>query len=82
MVIVQSAKGTSVIKIIADILLKADYDAYITAFNTWSDTYKVNPTDDGQFDLVAGAPAAPTYPTATTYESGEITIEWLDDSFV
>ena len=80
MTIVQSQKGTTVVKVCADILLKSTYDTYATAWAAWWDAYALEGGEEGE--LVAGAPNAPAYPELTTYKSGEITLEWADDSFV
>ena len=80
MTVVQSQKGTTVVKVCADILLKSTYDTYIASYNTWWDTYKKEGGDEGE--LVDDAPNAPAFPSSTEYKSGEITLEWADDSFV
>ena len=85
MTVVQASKGTSVIKVVANVLLKADVDTWQTNYNTWLDTYtSIVVNEDGNDELVLadGAPDAPVYPTATTYKSGEITLKWEDDTFV
>ncbi len=85
MQIVQVEKGVSVIKIVADVLLQADHDTHTAALLEWSDAYATSSTDENGNDVVivaTGAPAPPEYPTATEYKSGEITLEWTDDSFV
>ena len=80
--IVQSAKGTTVIKVVADLLLKADYDSWKTAQSAWASSYVTSAEGEEPITIAAGAPDSPTYPTPTTYKSGEITLEWADDTFV
>ena len=81
--IVQSAKGTSVVKVVADVILKSDYDTFMAAHVEWRDAYVLSADVDGaEWRLAEGAPAAPTYPEVTTYESGAITLVWADDTFV
>jgi|14_taG_2_1085336.scaffolds.fasta_scaffold43526_3 hypothetical protein len=80
MTVVQSQKGTTVIRVCAEILLKSTYDTYATAWDDWWDTYRLEGGSEGE--LVAGAPNAPAYPEPTLYKSGEITLEWTDDNFV
>ena len=80
MTIVQTEKGTTVVKVCADILLKSTHDTYMTAYNTWYDTYHLEGGEEGE--LVEGAPNAPAFPTPTTHKSGEITLEWTEDIYV
>jgi len=80
MTIVQSQKGTTVVKVCAEILLKSTYDTYISAYNTWYEAYHLEGGEEGE--LVAGAPNAPAFPAPTVYQSGEITLVWADDTFV
>ena len=82
MPITQSARGTTVVKVVADILLKADYDNWKTAQDTWVDAYFTSEDGADPVTIADGAPSSPTYPTATTYRSGEISLEWADDTFV
>jgi hypothetical protein len=85
MQIVQVEKGVSVIKIVADVLLKADYDTHAAALRVWSDAYATSSTDEDGNNIVitaADAPPPPAYPTPTEYKSGEITLTWEDDTFV
>ena len=81
MYLVQSAQGTSVVKVVADILLKSEVDAYQTEYDAWYDAYVVQPEGE-VMSVVDGAPNPPVSPTPTTYKSGEITLEWADDTFV
>ncbi len=80
MKVLQSEKGITVCKAVATVILKADYDAWKTAHDTWiaEHTEEV----DGDRMQKIGSPNAPAYPSATTYKSGNITLEWADDTFV
>lgn len=82
MVVVQSEKGTTVLKVCADLVLKSEITAYNTAYQTWYDAYAVQPESEEGLQVIAGAPSPPVYPAGTTYKSGNVTLEWLDDSFV
>ena len=84
MTVVQAAKGTSVIKVCASVLLKKDYDAWATAHESWQEDNLVElELEDGtKVEVYKEDPEdAPSYPTGTVYKSGEITLEWSDDSF-
>ena len=93
--IVQTQKGTSVVKVVSEVILKDDVDKYDAEYRTWhdtwmdgSDTEEVPNEETGLmeerplYSVKEGAPDAPAYPVATVYKSGEITLEWSDDSFV
>ncbi len=80
MAVVQSEKGTSVIKVVGEYLLKSDYDAWKAEYDTWSDAYVISPAGE-DMQITEGAPAMPEYPDLTVIKSGELTLEWLDDSF-
>jgi hypothetical protein len=94
MAVVQAEKGTSVIKVCAEVVLKSEEDAWQAEYDAWEKENMVTITlDDGTETIVyknvaadseeeAGTPNAPTPPTPTVYKSGEITLEWSDDSFV
>ncbi len=80
MKILQSEKGTAVIKVVATVILKSDYDTWKTAYDAWiaEHTEEV----DGDRMQKIGSPSAPAYPSASTHKSGNITLEWADDTFV
>ncbi len=80
MKILQSEKGTTVVKIVADVLLKADYDAWKTSYDAWIDEH--TEVVEGERMQKIGSPNQPAYPSTTTYKSGNITLEWADDTFV
>lgn len=84
MKVVQAAKGTSVIKVCASVLLKKDYDAWATAHESWQEDnlVELELEDGSKIEVYKEDPEdAPSYPTGTVYKSGEITLEWSDDSF-
>ncbi len=89
----QVEKGTSVIKVCASIILKSEHDAWQTAYDAWETENMITITlDDGTEAVVYknGSDSednpptsnAPAEPTPTIYKSGEITLEWGDDTFV
>tara|TARA_B100000767_G_C19611711_1_gene470140 strand:- start:263 stop:757 length:495 start_codon:yes stop_codon:yes gene_type:complete len=80
MTIVQTEKGTTVVRVCADILLKSTHDTFMTNYNTWYANYHKEGGEEGE--LVEGAPNAPAFPEPTTHKSGEITLEWTDDAYV
>lgn len=80
MKILQSEKGTTVVKIVATVILKSDYDAWKTANDAWIEEH--TEIVDGNRMQKLGSPNAPAYPSSTTYKSGNITLEWADDTFV
>ena len=85
MTIVQEEKGTSVVKVVVEVILKSEHDAWLIEHEAWHDAYVTETTDeDGETseETAAGAPSPPAYPTPTEYKSGEITLEWADDTFV
>tara|TARA_Y100000389_G_scaffold177421_1_gene189650 strand:- start:3515 stop:4006 length:492 start_codon:yes stop_codon:yes gene_type:complete len=85
MQVYQAEKGTSVIKAVVDLILASEVTAFNTAFTAWQDAYVTETiAEDGEVTYTTdeGAPDAPTYPEATTYKSGEITLKWEDDTYV
>ena len=80
----QAEKGVSVIKVKVQYLTKADYDSWETSYAAWETTYVTkNSLENGEIEhtIAEGAPSAPTY--AHSYlTTGEITLNWSDDSFV
>jgi len=86
MFVVQESKGTSVIKVVAQVLLQADIDQWDAEHSAWSDAYEtIYLNNQGQVayvEIADGAPDRPVRPEPTTHKSGELTLEWLDDSFV
>ena len=84
MTVAQTEKGTSVIKVCADVILKKDYDVYITAYEKWKEENMVTITLQDKTEVEVykeDHTEPPEYPTATVYKSGEITLEWSEDSF-
>lgn len=85
MTIVQEEKGTSVVKAVVEIVLKSELDAWVIEQQAWHNTYVTETTgenDETIEEVTDGAPSPPAYPTATEYKSGEITLEWIEDTFV
>jgi len=93
--IAQTKKGTSVVKVVSEVILKDDVDKFDADFKTWFDTWmEVTGTEEvaneetgllEERDIHSpkeGAPDSPAYPTVTVYKSGELTLEWSDDTFV
>jgi len=80
MKVLQSEKGTVVVKAVAEVLLKSDYDAWKTAHDAWIAEHTEEVDGDRMQKL--GSPNAPAYPSSTTYKSGSLTLEWADDAFV
>ena len=80
MTVLQSAKGTSVIKVVGEYLLKSDYDAWKAEYDIWAEAYVLSPAGD-DMQVAEGAPPQPGYPDLTVIKSGELTLEWLDDTF-
>jgi len=69
--ILQEGEGTSVIKIEASINTQATDDAYVEEYQNWVN----NPDEE------AKGPE-PVYPDPIILETGEITLEYAEDSFV
>jgi len=83
MLITQSEKGTTVVKVVSEIILKSVYDAYMVEYTAWLDAYvTLAESEEEEAVLAEGAPDAPTYPEPTVYKSGELTLEWENSSFV
>ncbi len=85
MSVVQTQKGESVIKVVVEIITKPQHDAWQTEYRAWEDEYVTQVTlENGDIDyqVAAGAPDRPDYPEVTVYKSGEIVLEWRDDTFV
>ena len=86
MVVVQSTKGTSVVKVVASLLLQSVVDQWQALDDAWSDAYETVYLDNqghvAYIEIADGAPDRPVFPGPTIYKSGEVTLEWADDSFV
>lgn len=80
----QEEKGESVIKIVFRYTTVAEDSQYEADYNAWSDAYQtITILADGTQEVVTApdAPAAPSL-TYTVIKSGEIPLEWSDDTFV
>jgi hypothetical protein len=82
--VVQESQGTSVIKVVCATISQADADDFNTAMSEFSArveaagvTEETPNGTDGTF-----TEEAPTAPDSTILETGEITLEWSDDTFV
>ena len=83
--VVQAQKGESVIKVVFEIITKPEHDAWVTEHKAWTDEYvteEVQENGDTIITVAEGAPTQPAYPGVTSYKSGEIVLEWRDDTFV
>jgi len=76
MSLVQETQGTSVIKVVCQAITKANADAFNVEMQAYIDNLKVALVLGEEFTEVA-----PTL-TPTVLKTGEITLEWSDDSFV
>jgi len=82
MTIVQASKGTSVVKVVANIMLLSTYNTWKGLADSW---YAANTTGtDIDMTLNDGSSwdDLPTYPATTEFKSANITLIWGDDSFV
>jgi len=80
----QAEKGVSVIKIKVQYLSKADFDTWSAAMATYKDTYVTTEVlADGTIKETSDddAPNPPTY-SYSYLTTGEITLNWSDDTFV
>ena len=83
--VVQAQKGESVIKVVFEIVTKPQHDTWVTEYTAWEDEYVTQVTlenGDVDYQVDAGAPDRPDYPSLSVYKSGEIVLEWRDDTFV
>jgi len=76
MALVQEEQGTSVIKVKCGAVTKADVDAFNTEFEAWNERKEVAEGLEKEF-----TEEGPTF-APTILETGEITLEWSDDTFV
>lgn len=75
--VVQESVGTSVIKVVCSYILKSEADAYEPAMEAWVKRYEAASESGVQF-----TEETPTFPTPLELETGEITLEWSEDTFV
>ncbi len=76
MALVQETQGTSVIKVVCQAVTKAEADAFNTEVEAWNERREVA---DGLEEEFTEEP--PTL-EPTTLTTGEITLEWTEDTFV
>ena len=58
---------------------------WVIEYQAWLDEYVTQVTlenGDVDYQVDDGAPDRPDYPEVTVYKSGEIVLEWRDDTFV
>lgn len=77
MIVSQEEKGTSVIKIVAKYVTKADNDADMADMLAWSNAKDAAIANGDSFTEAPPSPA----PT-TTIKTSDLTLEWTDDTFV
>jgi carbamate kinase len=87
MALVQESQGTSVIKVVAQVITQADVDAnkaigkvYTTDMEAWAERKEVAAGLEEEF--TEEEPTALTYIEPTILKTGEITLEWTTDTFV
>ena len=76
MTLVQESQGTSVIKAVCQAITKADADAFNSEFEDWFERKEVAAGLEEDFTEVK-----PTL-EPTKFTTGEITLEWSEDTFV
>ena len=76
MALVQTEQGTSVIKVVCAVITKADADAFNTLFEEWNERKEVAEGLEEEF-----TEEAPTL-EPTILKTGDITLEWTEDTFV
>ena len=80
----QAEKGVSVIKIKVQYCTKTDYDAWQTSMTAFQATHETTEVLANGEVIVTRADDAPQEPQLTydTLKTGEITLNWSDDTFV
>ena len=76
MVLVQETQGTSVVKVVAQAVTKADTEAFDAEMEAYIERREVAAGLEEEFTEVA-----PTF-EPTILKTGEITLEWTEDTFV
>ncbi len=76
MSLVQESQGTSVIKVVCEAVTKAEAGPFKTEYEAWVERKEVAIGLEEEFTEVA-----PTL-TPTVLKTGEITLEWSEDTFV
>jgi hypothetical protein len=87
MTLVQEEQGVSVIKVVSQVMNQADSEAnqaagqaQATELKAWTERKEVAAGLEEEF--TEPEPTAPTYIEPTILKTGEITLEWSDDTFV
>ena len=81
MTIVQVGKGTSVVKVVANIILLSEHNTFQATYNAWITDNTTGTGVDLTLNEGSSWDDVPTYPTPTELKSGEITLVWSDDNF-
>ena len=76
MSLVQESQGTSVIKVVCEAVTKAEADTFKTEYEAWAERKEVAIGLEEEF-----TEEAPTL-TPTILKTGDITLEWSEDTFV
>jgi hypothetical protein len=77
--VVQLTKGTSVVNVSCNFTTKAENDTFQTEYTEWEGRIDAFVDEGGDRNDFTELP--PTYPS-TTVTSGDITLEWSDDTLV
>jgi len=77
MALVQTEQGTSVIKVVCAVITKAEADTYNTEAEAWNERREVA---EGLEEEFTEEPPASLEPTIL--KTGDITLEWTEDTFV
>ena len=72
MSVLQEEQGVSVIKVKVECILQSEVDAYTTAYEAWVN----EPESDSKSEL------GPEFPNSIILTTGDITLEFQDDTFV
>jgi hypothetical protein len=85
--LVQEEQGTSVIKVVAQVVTQADTDAntiigqsYSDVREAWVERKEIAEGAEGEFN--EEEPTMPMFIEPTILKTGELTLEWSEDTFV
>jgi len=76
MLLSQAEQGTSVIKVVSSITTQEQADNNKVAFEAWAERKEVAKGLEEEFT------EEPPTPEVTTHKTGEITLDWTEDTFV
>jgi len=77
MSLVQETQGTSVVKVVCQVITKADADAFTVEYEAYIERKEVAAGFEEEFTEEPPTPLEPT-----VLKTGEITLEWSTDTFV